>query len=92
MRYTAFNNLGQIWGDWAKENAPSGKRPWKRKVADFLGVSHQTVAQISSKRCTLDRVYDYMNTLIENGWPDTRIVVDGADVRLEVIGKIDSTA
>ena len=92
MRYTAFNNLGTVWWNWAKDNAPSGTRPSRRSIAMALGVSYQTIADIVNKRCTLDRVYDYMPKLMDKGWPKTRIVVDGTEVTLEVIGSIEAAA
>lgn len=92
MRYTAFNDLGTVWWNWARDNAPSGTRPSRRSIASALGVSHQTIAEIVNKRCTLDRVYDYMTKLVDKGWPQTRIIVDGTRVELEVIGDMKASA
>ena len=86
MRYTAFKGLGSKWWEWVEENAPEDIRPSRRRVAKLLGISYQAVADLSQKSCTLDRVYDYMTRLSEHGWPQTRIIIDGTRVELEVVG------
>ena len=92
MRYTAFQGLGQKWWTWVEDNAPTDFKPSRRKVAKLLGISYQAVADLSYKSCTLDRVYDYMTRMSEHGWPQTRIIVDGAQVELEVVGELTISA
>lgn len=92
MRYTAFKGLGLTWWKWVEDNVPTGQRPSRRNVAKLLGVSYQTIAELQQKSCTLDRVYHYVIRLMEHGWPQTRIIVSGADVQLEVIEELKAPA
>jgi len=84
-RKSSFKNLGEVWWNWVVENAPEGQRASRRNVASILGISYQAVSAISDRPCTLDRVYDYITKLADKGWPETRIIVEGVEVKLEPV-------
>ena len=84
-RNSSFKNLGEVWWKWVVANAPEDQRASRRNVASILGVSYQAVSAINDRPCTLDRVYDYITKLSNKGWPETRIIVEGVEVRLEPV-------